>query len=368
MKILIVEDEADILRGIQEVVELCNLPFEKIFAVSNAEEALDLIEEHEPEIIVTDILLPEMTGLDMLEKVRALQVQPKVIVISSYNKFSYAQRSLQLGAVDYILKPIHKDELSEKIKSVYTMVQNEYVNREQVKDQTVYARLGTETLKERFVLGLCLQKTPLQEHIHHRLMVWDLSWMETHSYAVISLSVNKRDIRAKQDKDINLENFAVGNIAEETLRSYQPSVLIRNVHNDWIILASWDPVLSVAHAILERVLKYQKLNLVVGISETMHSFQAVSEAYEQSQMALKLSSLHDNKHIVCFQDIASILNPETGPVNSEWVADCILEGNAYQVEQSVEDIIHRFMLARDVNKPADLSIKCFEWVLEFIQA
>ncbi|MDF2958913.1 MAG: signal transduction response regulator [Paenibacillus sp.] len=364
MRVLIVEDEADILRGIQEVVEACRLPFETIFAVNNAEEALELIEEYKPDIILTDILLPEMTGLDMLEKVRALKFEPKVIVISSYNNFTYAQRSIQLGAIDYILKPIHKDELSEKIKTVYQMIQNERVHKEQAKDQTLYAQLGTETLKERFVLGLCLQKTSLQEHIHHRLKVWNLSWLETHSYALIYLSINKHDIRAKQDKDIDLENFAVGNITEETLRSYQPSVLIRNIHNDWVILTAWDHVSAVAQDILERVLKYQKIHLVIGISETMHSFQAISEGYEQAQKAWKLSSLHDNQHIVCYRDIAALLHNEADLISSQWVADCIIEGNTEQVEQSADAIVHQFMLARDVNKTADLSIKCFEWVLE----
>jgi two-component system response regulator YesN len=364
MKIIVVEDEVDILRGIQEVIEHSRLPFEQVFAVYTAEEALMLIEQYRPEIILTDILLPEMSGLDMLESVKAFGYRPKVIVISSYNNFMYAQRSIQLGAIDYILKPVHKEELAEKIGVVYDMVQSELISQDQIKNQTAYARLGTEALQEKFVLGLCMQKTALQEHIHHRLQVWNLQWLETHSYVLISLSINREDVRGKEDKDINLDLFAIGNIAEEILKSYQPSVIIRSIHHDWVILTAWEPELSIAQDIHEQVLKYQKIKPAIGISGRKHSFQAISEAYEQSRKALKIALLNSNQRIVSYADITDRIGHEDSGLVIQWVAEGVLEGDPEVVSRWLEKTIHRFMLDRDVSKTGDLSIKCFEWILE----
>ncbi|UUZ83856.1 response regulator [Paenibacillus sp. P26] len=291
MNIIVIEDEVDILRGIQAVIERSRSPFERIFAVHTAEEALELIEEHRPEIILTDILLPEMSGLDMLEAVKSADYRPKVLVISGYSNFMYAQRSIKLGAVDYILKPVQEEELAEKIRAVYQLMESERKNQEQIRSQTAYARLGTEALKEKFVQGLCLQKTPLQEHIHHRLQVWNLEWLETQSYVVVSLSLGREDARGTQDKDINLDLFAIGNIAEETLKNFQPSVMVRSIHHDWVILTAWEPELAAAQAIYDQVLRYQKISPALGISERKYAFQAISEAYEESRQALKLALL-----------------------------------------------------------------------------
>ncbi|KQX62996.1 response regulator [Paenibacillus sp. Root444D2] len=364
MKIIVVEDEVDILRGIQEVIDHSQLPFEQVFAVHTAEEALELIEQYRPEIILTDILLPEMTGLDMLESVKALAYGPKVIVISSYNNFIYAQRSIQLGAIDYILKPIHKEELAEKIGVVYDMVQRELISQDQIKNQIAYARLGTEALQEKFVQGLCMQKTALQEHIHHRLQVWGMQWLETDSYVLISLSINREDVRGKQDKDMNLDLFAIGNIADEILKSYQPSVIIRSIHHDWVILTAWEQELSIAQDIHERVLKYQKIIPAIGISERQHSFQAISEAYEQSRKALKVALMNSNQRIASYADIIDRIDHEDIGLVRQWVAEAVLGGDAEVVSLWLEEMIHRFILDRDVSKTGDLSIKCFEWILE----
>lgn len=364
MNIIVIEDELDILMGIQEVIEQSGLPFENVFTAYTGEQALSVIEECRPDIILTDILLPEMSGLDMLESVKAMGYKPKVIVISSYSNFTYAQRSIQLGAVDYVLKPAHKEELIEKIHAVYDMVERERINQNQLKHQLAYAKLGTEALKEKFVLGLCMHKTALQEHIHHRLQVWDLLWLETQSYVVISFSMNKEEFRGREDKDINLDLFAIGNIAEDMMKSYLPAIMIRSIHHDWVILTAYGDEQNMAKDIQERVLAYQKIRLAIGISERKYSFQAISEAYEQARKALKVALLNSSKRIVTYGEIADRIDEEDGGRIVQLVAEAVLEGDEAAVLARLEKVVERFKLDRDVSKAGDLSIKCFEWMLE----
>ncbi|SDD07282.1 Two-component response regulator, YesN/AraC family, consists of REC and AraC-type DNA-binding domains [Paenibacillus sp. UNCCL117] len=363
MKIIVVEDETDILRGLLEVIEWSGLPFKEVLAAQSAEEALELIGWHRPEIILTDILLPEMTGLDMLEEVKALHYEPKVVVISSYSNFMYAQRSLQLGAVDYMLKPASRQELAEKIGAVYEMLHGERVHREQLRNQTEYARLGTEALKEKFVLGLCLQQTALQEHIHHRLQMWNLQWLEKQSYVLIALSIGRDDVRGHQDKDLSLDLFAIGNIAEELLKEYQPAVMVRSIHHDWVILTAWEQEQAMAQHIHERIRQFQKLHASLGISERMHAFQAISEAYEQARKALKLAAL-GHHGVVGYAGIAERTGQEPGGLVSGRVAEAVLEGDMDAAGGYLEQTVQRFMLDKDVSRKGDLAIKCFEWMLE----
>lgn len=362
MNIIVVEDEVDILRGIVHVIESSGVMFERILAAHTAEAALQLMEEHRPEIVLTDIMLPKMSGLDMLDNVQAFGYRPKVIVISSYSNFIYAQRSIQLGAVDYLLKPVNREELIGKLVTIYAMVRNEQISSEQMRSQTVYARLGTESLKEQFVQGLCLQKTPLQEHIHHRLQMWELQWLETRSYALLSISTERGNSGAKRDQDIDLELFAIGNIAGEALKQFQPSVIIRSIHHDWIIITAWEQEREVAEATYRQVVQFSKIAPVIGMSERQHSFQAMAEAYEQARQAMRFAILESSRPIVGYDEIA--VGGESDSAVSRFIVDAVLDGNAEQLDGWLEESLRRLMRAKDVGKIGDLAVKCFEWMLE----
>ncbi|MCL2153292.1 MAG: response regulator [Oscillospiraceae bacterium] len=111
-KILIAEDELMIRQGIKYLVDWERHGFEVVAVARNGQEALKMIEETRPDIIITDILMPVMNGIELIKEISRLYPEIHVIVLSGYSDFEYVKNSFRFGAIDYILKPSLKpDEL-----------------------------------------------------------------------------------------------------------------------------------------------------------------------------------------------------------------------------------------------------------------
>jgi len=109
--ILLVEDEKWVRTAIRKVIEKIGPFFSVVHEAPNGIEALDWLEANEADLILTDIRMPVMDGLALLEAVRERGVRAEVILISGHDDFAYAQQALRLGALDYVLKPVEKEDL-----------------------------------------------------------------------------------------------------------------------------------------------------------------------------------------------------------------------------------------------------------------
>ncbi len=133
-KIIIVDDEYLIRNLIRNCIDWDELEVEIIGEASNAHECLMLIEKDRPDIILTDINMPLTNGLDMTQHIIEKYSGIKVIVITGYDKFEYAKRSVKLGISDFILKPIDDDELKEAILKLKDKIQKEKAEINEVKN------------------------------------------------------------------------------------------------------------------------------------------------------------------------------------------------------------------------------------------
>lgn len=133
-KIIIVDDEYLIRNLIRNCIDWDELEVEIIGEASNAHECLMLIEKDRPDIILTDINMPLTNGLDMTQHILEKYPGIKVIVITGYDKFEYAKRSVKLGISDFILKPIDDDELKEAILKLKDKIQKEKAEINEVKN------------------------------------------------------------------------------------------------------------------------------------------------------------------------------------------------------------------------------------------
>lgn len=113
MRLLVVEDDNNIRRGLIKVIKKMQLPIDDFIEAESGEEALNLYLEHRPQIVITDIRMGELTGLDFIEFVRTTDDGVRFIIISGYTDFDYAQRAIRNHVVDYIKKPIDTEYLKK---------------------------------------------------------------------------------------------------------------------------------------------------------------------------------------------------------------------------------------------------------------
>lgn len=106
MKFVIVEDEIRIREGILRLLPKLDKENEIVGEAENGLEGLEIIRKEKPDVIITDIRMPLMDGLDMLEKLHEEGCDAKAIVLSAYSEFEYARQAIRLGVTEYLLKPI----------------------------------------------------------------------------------------------------------------------------------------------------------------------------------------------------------------------------------------------------------------------
>ncbi|GAA0291147.1 YesN/AraC family two-component response regulator [Gracilibacillus halotolerans] len=116
-QILIVDDEPNIAKGIKHLINYAGMDVSKTFAVHSGQEALDVLQEEEIDLLITDIQMDGMTGLELMHQAKILYPWMETIVISAYQDFKYAQTAIQLGAKDYLIKPIQPEHIINTIRN-----------------------------------------------------------------------------------------------------------------------------------------------------------------------------------------------------------------------------------------------------------
>ncbi len=118
LKVLVVEDEEMIRKGIVLAVDWAAMDCVVVGEAANGVEALEAVERLNPSLIITDLKMPRMDGIEMLRCLRERGNHVYVIILTAYDSFTYAQSALRLGAVDFLLKPFHDGDLEQAVTAL----------------------------------------------------------------------------------------------------------------------------------------------------------------------------------------------------------------------------------------------------------
>lgn len=150
MKTLIADDERPVRIAISKLGQWGKYHLEQPVQVENGQEALLAMYELKPSIVFVDIQMPVMNGLDFLEKASVEFPGTVYIIVSGYDEFSYAQKAIHYGAIDYLLKPIEEDKLNAAIEKAVRMLCPDFPGNSQMQDASdIKAEEVIEIIKEK---------------------------------------------------------------------------------------------------------------------------------------------------------------------------------------------------------------------------
>ena len=137
IKVFLVEDEIIIRNGIKNSINWEMHGYDFVGEASDGELALPMILEKKPDILITDIKMPFMDGLELSEQVKKVLPATKIMILSGYNEFDYAKMAIKIGVTDYLLKPISSEKLLDAVNKVAEEIRKEQSEKEQMNQ---YAR------------------------------------------------------------------------------------------------------------------------------------------------------------------------------------------------------------------------------------
>ncbi|OME88801.1 MULTISPECIES: response regulator [Paenibacillus] len=252
MRVLIVDDEQHVREAIGLLADWERHGITEIDQAADGEEAVRLIEENKPQIVMTDMRMPRKNGLELLTWLHNTKPDIKVLVISGYDDFEYVRHTIRSGGIDYILKPVEPDSLNEALTKAVQTWQLEEEKRQQITNQNIEMNQMTPFYMDRLLSDLVNgygNKDSVVSQLRNRMtlpvtsMVYNVAVLRDDQFdeALLSKFRNRR----------HLLSFTLINICNELLMDQ--GVAFRHIDKPGeIIILCWNPRLPF-NDVLDRI-------------------------------------------------------------------------------------------------------------------
>lgn len=217
MKVVIIDDEKHVIEAVRLLVDWETLGFTDVYSSTDSKNGLEMIEKLQPELVLTDMMMPTMHGMEVMDKIRSHNMKTQIIVISGYLDFNYIQHTIRQGGLDYITKPIEPEQLVRAVKKAIQTIQEMKSIDSQKKDMwkinpLFMHQLFTQALETGSLIEENQQKLAQNYRIREK---------ESMQIAVLKVLDEQNLLRSRFNKDITLMQFAIRNIVNEVIDSME---------------------------------------------------------------------------------------------------------------------------------------------------
>ncbi len=168
LRLLIVDDEEIVRKGIRTIIDWKKIGYEICGEASTGEEAIEKIEVLKPHLVLLDIKMPGLSGIDCLKHFSNTDNKPAFLILSGYSDFSYAQSAVNYGAKGYLVKPIDEDLLEEKVKEIAEYI----ISESYMYDETKLIE-RKKKLTKMFIAGKVLDQTDQKDNAEFQIVLFD---------------------------------------------------------------------------------------------------------------------------------------------------------------------------------------------------
>ena len=295
LKALLVDDEINILKNLQAIIPWEELDIELVGTAKNGQLALELAQEHRPHLILCDIRMPVMDGIEFLGALREFDPDAEVVMLTGYQDFNYVRSVMRYEVKDYILKPFDYEELERTIARLADGIRERSVEQQSIQQEwkQVFHLAYEKILYDRLV-DLGGGSTRPFAKLHE---------IEDRSLGFAMLLVDVADYTKKErtweEKERKLWNFAIHNLLQENLASFGAAFSVLQVRSgEWCVLIETMPpdtfdrerCLAWAQQLRQAVESYLKLTIRVALHPKSVSLDQLARTYKSLQRALNLSS------------------------------------------------------------------------------
>lgn len=140
LRLAIIDDEYFIRQRLKKIIPWEALGLEFAGEGENGRDVLQLLEENPPDILMLDIRMPKMDGLETAQYIHDVQPQIKMIILSGYSDFEYARSTMRSGVTDYLLKPVEQETLTKTLKNCIRQIEQEKKDKERLRSWEDYEK------------------------------------------------------------------------------------------------------------------------------------------------------------------------------------------------------------------------------------
>lgn len=278
LKVIIVDDETLIRKLIRMKLDAERLDLEIVGEFADAKSALSQLSALEPDIILSDICMPEVDGISFSEQCRAQIPDVKIIIITGYNDFEYARRSLKAGVCDYLMKPVQTEELNASIENAGREIRKERAERRERKEILEERNANRELLLEAYLKQLLIGAA-LDENTEKTLCNYGV---DTKAYRQFGLRAGLLAVYESLEKPEILGRFH-----QEVASFFQGEKSLHTVIDLWgriviLVRGDLDSFAECLRLFAGHMGEKYDYHIEIGVSDVYDGWEHISEAYTQA--------------------------------------------------------------------------------------
>lgn len=318
MRILIVDDEPLVRVGIKSCTDWSKYGMEVVGEASDGMEALEQIRRLLPDVVLLDLKMPNMDGIELMRRIKEENINVKILVLSGFDDFYHIKEAMKLGAEDYLHKPCMN---IEDILNTLTIIKQKIKRESSSLKSAGHVRNGSEntintinTKKNTFLKGLadgCAETGPILER---KLKENNIRFKPANISCIVFCIRNVIEVsRRYGETDENKLQSSIYNIMIEALSTEKEADFFIYDKNTFAVIASCKGIVSekritentmhFVHLVQEAMKQFLNVDIVIGVSGIHQSYAEVSNAFKKAHMALKHSFYLDECKVINYNDI-----------------------------------------------------------------
>ncbi|THF72686.1 response regulator [Cohnella fermenti] len=373
IRVLLADDEPLILKGLRKLLPWEELGVEIVGQACDGDELDEQIRLLRPDVLISDISMPRKSGIDVLRGINEQGLPVKVVFISAYQEFSYAKEAISLGAVEYLIKPIEREQLRAALDKAMSLIREEgEENRRKDKLRRMETRQRTEEKREA-LSRLASGTLPAGADLYARLE----AELRAPFYTVLALELGQLEDASGRwtETERNLVNFAVDNVLGELLAepgsgaegglgtffAKQERIVVIVPHSE-----AGRPY-ELAQDIKAKINDYLKLNVSIGIGLAVRSLGRLAESAQQAEQALDMKYFEGLNKLLPYaaQASAAVAESELYTLRSD-VVQSLAERNGKRAQEALHKLLAAVRRTTEGNKGLAVAT-AFSSVLSIVQ-
>ena len=312
-RVFVVDDEETTRKGIIGIILAQNWDIEVVGEAGDGVCAVDKILREKPDVVITDVKMPIMDGVELASRIREAEPGIKIIFISGYDDTEYMKSALTLDAIDYILKPVNVEELKNVIKKVLNIIDTEMQEKKIGIEMNQKLLQSMPLLKDRFLANLVKNVFQSEAQIEKQVQFLELDLPQNTDYCVMIVQIDDymRMQEEMAEHDRQLLSFGILNICQELIQNQLSGFIFENNFGEFVSILKLasetenDKLFSLANEIKTALLDYMEIQITVGIGGGVRGRLAIYSSYQSAYTALNHKLYLGKNKIIMFDSTVS---------------------------------------------------------------
>ncbi|MHA7966514.1 response regulator transcription factor [Paenibacillus sp. CAU 1782] len=356
--VIIVDDELFVRKGLRGLIDWSGNGYVVIDEADNGDDALDLIRDCKPDLVITDIRMPGMDGIELIQAASELAPDVEFVIISGYNDFRYAQQAMRFGVTDYVLKPIDQEDIAQALAKLRDKLAEKKKRREA-------SRLESGEKQIEALIRGELKEDGLSE--------WAKPWLEAgasvYNYALVELNVappwsrgelqSKNELREKIREAVRAEAPAFGApVLYEHRKSY--GFVVPDVYEK----GGDENLRRFLQGVLQRIEAGTGVEVCIYAGHSVQSLEQLQASYASAKETVAYKFLKPGEPVLLHADIAGtpLYYKHLSQEAQRGLTDAMERNDGEAIRQAIVIIIAEFQ--RERFSPEAIKTAIVQCVLE----